>query len=204
MSMSFEVFPTKQGIPVCDDIIDYSAILFNEFLQQEKIACDIEITASELSVDNQVRTKASHLVSTQNNYTVFEVNKEGGAYVFYHNKTKLDKDFWNDELKENRNAQRLKEKIEANLKLGYSWSVKRTMGQPAVVSLYYGYLAIAIAVLTDGIIYSDDGAWDYAYLPVEGNNMKDRYLNIAQISDITVKENIETWIEELKNSYSDT
>ena len=72
------------------------------------------------------------------------------------------------------------------------------MGQPAIVSLYYGYLAIAIAVLTDGIIYSDDGAWDYSRLPIEGKFFKNEYLNIKNISDPMVKENIENWLSVLK------
>lgn len=55
-------------------------------------------------------------------------------------------------------AEKLKDKIKANIELGYSWSVKRTMRQPYIISIYYGFLAITIAMLTDGIIYSSDGA----------------------------------------------
>jgi hypothetical protein len=39
-------------------------------------------------------------------------------------------------------------------------------------------------VLTDGIIYSDDGAWDYSLLPIEGVTFKDIYLNTDKIHDI--------------------
>lgn len=198
MSMSFEVFPTKQMFPECDEIIKYSLKLFNEFLKKEKISLDIAVKVRELSVDNQVKTEPISLVSDQNCYTVFDVAQEGEIYVFYHRTEELDKVFWNEELQTNRNAQKLKQNIEANLKLGYSWSIKRTMGQPAIVSLYYGYLAIAIADLTDGIIYSDDGAWDYTLLPIEGKIMKDMYLDVEQIKDITVKENIKKWIQSMR------
>lgn len=93
----------------------------------------------------------------------------------------------------------MKEKIDINLNIGYSWTVKRTMGQPAIVNLYYGYLAITIAVLTDGIVYSDDGAWDYSCLPIEGKVFEEEYLNLNKISDVKFKENIGKWLHELKN-----
>lgn len=197
MSMNFEVFPTKKNIPKCNEIIKYSMQLFREFMHREKLIYDIEITTREVSVDKKVLKGTNDLVSKENHYTVFNINEEGEVYVFYHKLTELDNDFWNEELKENKNAQIMKGKIYRNLELGYSWSVKRTMGQPAVVSLYYGYLAIAIAVLTDGIIYSDDGAWDYLCLPIEGSTFADEYLNLDMISDYTVKENIKSWLYEL-------
>lgn len=203
MSMSFEIFPTKKKIPKCDEIITYSVHLFSEFMQREKIAQGIEITIKEVSADNEVRTSPVSLVSKENNYTVFNLNEKGEVYIFYHELTEMDKEFWIDELQGNKNAQFMKEKIDTNLKIGYSWSVKKTMGQPAIISLFYGYLAIAIAVLTDGIIYSDDGAWDYSCLPIEGSILENEYLNLNKLSDVTIKENIEKWIDELRNSVAE-
>ena len=132
-------------------------------------------------------------------YTVFNLNGEGEVYVFYHKLTEIDKDFWNEEIRGNKHAQSMKEKVDTNLEIGYSWSVKRTMGQPAIVSLYYGYLAIGIAILTDGLIYSDDGAWEYSRLPILGEDLKTEYLSIKNISDTIVKDNVEKWLDELKN-----
>ncbi len=72
------------------------------------------------------------------------------------------------------------------------------MGQPAIVSLYYGYLAIALAALTDGIIYSDDGAWDWSRLPMGGKAFETEYLDIENIQNATIKENVEGWLGALK------
>lgn len=199
MSMSFEIFPTKKRKPNCDEIIKYSVELFIEFLEKEKISQGIDITTKEVTADNVIYTNPISLVWKENSHTVFNLNEEGEVYVFYHELTDLDKDFWKEEIQENENAQSIKEKIDANSEIGYFWSVKRNMGQPAIVSLYYGYLAIAIAILTDGIIYSDDGAWDYSRLPIEGNVFKTEYLNIESISDAMVKDNVEKWLSELKN-----
>lgn len=199
MSMSFEIFPTKKRKPNCDEIIKCSVELFIEFLEKEKISQGINITTKEVTADNVIYTNPIFLVWKENSHTVFNLNEEGEVYVFYHELTDLDKDFWKEEIQENENAQSIKEKIDANSEIGYFWSVKRNMGQPAIVSLYYGYLAIAIAILTDGIIYSDDGAWDYSRLPIEGNVFKTEYLNIENISDAMVKDNVEKWLSELKN-----
>lgn len=199
MSMSFEIFPTTKRKPNCDEIIKYSVELCVEFLKKEKISQGIDITTKEVTDDNVIHTNPISLVWKENSHTVFNLNKKGEVYVFYHELTDMDKNFWKEEIQENENAQSIKEKIDANSEIGYFWSVKRNMGQPAIVSLYYGYLAIAIALLTDGIIYSDDGAWDYSRLPIEGNVFKTEYLNIENISDAMVKDNVEKWLGELKN-----
>lgn len=199
MSMSFEIFPTTKRKPNCDEIIKYSVELCVEFLKKEKISQRIDITTKEVTDDNIIHTNPISLVWKENSHTVFNLNKKGEVYVFYHELTDMDKNFWKEEIQENENAQSIKEKIDANSEIGYFWSVKRNMGQPAIVSLYYGYLAIAIALLTDGIIYSDDGAWDYSRLPIEGNVFKTEYLNIENISDAMVKDNVEKWLGELKN-----
>ena len=199
MSMSFEIFPTTKKKPKCDEIIKYSVQLFTEFLKKKKISQGIDITTREVTADNEVYINPISLVLKENYHTVFNLNGEGEVYVFYHELSDLDKVFWNEEIQENKNAQSMKEKIDANLEIGYSWSVKRTMGQPAIVNLYYGYLAIAIAILTDGIIYSDDGAWDYSRLPIEGKDFKTEYLNIEYISDVMVKDNVKKWLGKLKD-----
>lgn len=165
MSMSFEIFPASKKKVDCTEILEYSAALFREFLNREKITQRIDIVISEETLDKD-----------------------------------LDKDFWREEIQVNENARAMKEKIDASLEVGYYWSVKRTMGQPAIVSLYNGYLAIAIAALTDGIIYSDDGAWDYSRMPIEGTAFQTEYLDIGKLCDSNVKGNVERWLRELKNS----
>lgn len=170
-------------------------------MENEGIMHSIQITAMQVMDSNEVYNNPVYLTSEENNHTVFNLNKEGKVDVFYNELTDLDKEFWDEEIQENKHAQSLQEKIDANLNIGYSWSVKRTMGQPSIVSLYYGYLAIAIAILTDGIIYSDDGAWDYSSLPMEGNAFKEEYLHMDKISDVTVKENVKKWLAELKKLF---
>lgn len=198
MSTSFDVFPTQKKIPKCDKIIEYSVRLFSEFLKREEIEYDIKISTREITADDEVYLNPAFLVSKDDNCTAFNLNQEGEVYVFFHKLTEFDKAFLTEDLQGNMNAQSLKNKIDANLEVGYCWNVKRTLGQPAIVSLFYGYLAIAIAVMTDGIIYSDDGAWDYSSFPIEGSAFKEEYINIDKINDAEIRENIKMWLDELK------
>ncbi len=198
MSTSFEIYPTNKKTPNCNEIIRYSVQLFSEYLKENKISRDINIIAKEVT-DDEVYINPDFLVLEKSNFTAFNLNEEGEVYVYYHELTELDKEFWDEEIKVNKNAQLMKEKIDANREIGYFWSVKRTMGQPPIVGLYYGYLAIAIAVLTDGIIYSWDGAWDYSILPIEGKVFKTEYLNIENINDVMEKDTVKQWLDMLKN-----
>lgn len=108
MSMSFEIFPTKKRKPNCDEIIKYSVELFSEFLKKEKISQRIDITTTEVIADNEVYTNPISLVLKEDDQTVFSLNEEGEVYVFYHELTDLDKDFWKEEIQLNKNAQFMK------------------------------------------------------------------------------------------------
>ncbi len=199
MSTNFYVYPTKRDLPKCEDIIEYSVRLFKKFLYKENINYKIHVDVREVSLnESQINYKPISLVSTENRYLAFRLNDEGEAYVFYHQLTELDEKVWGEEMEDNKKAQLLQKMIYENRDVGYHWSVKRTMGQPVVVNLYYGYLAIAIAVLTEGIIYSDDGAWDYASFPVLGSDFEDEYLNVNAIENVNVKENIMNWLNMLR------
>lgn len=199
MSISFEIFPTTKKIPKCEEVNEYSINLFNGFIQNENIVYDIKCKVTEVSFDSKKCKKPVFLTSNEEKYTIFNINEEGEIYVFYDKIEKIDEEFWNEEIKINENARFMEKKIWDSLKTGYSWRVKRTMGQPAVVNLYYGYLAIAIAVLTEGILYSDDGAWDYECFPIESKSFEKEYLNLDKLNNITLKHSIESCLFSLKN-----
>ena len=199
MSTNFFVYPTKRDLLKCEDIIEYSVRLFKKYLYKENINYKIHVGVREVSLNkSEINFKPVSLISTENLYLAFRLNDEGEVYVFYHQLTELDEEVWDEEMEDNKKAQLLQKMIYENRDIGYHWSIKRTMGQPAAVSLYYGYLAIAIAVLTDGFIYSDDGAWDYASFPVLGGDFKEEYLNVNAIENVNVKENITNWLNGLR------
>lgn len=74
------------------------------------------------------------------------------------------------------------------------------MGQPAVVNLFYGFFAMALAKLTDGMVYSDDGAWEYKKFPILFDKFQKLYLNYEKLQDKNLKEWLLKSEEELKRN----
>jgi hypothetical protein len=57
------------------------------------------------------------------------------------------------------------EAIRAYLEVGHHWWFRRSAGQSALVNVTYGFLAAALAELSDGLLHSDDNAWEYETSP---------------------------------------
>lgn len=55
------------------------------------------------------------------------------------------------------------------------WSFRRSIGQPGIIVLSYGLISASVAELTNGILWSDDGAWDYERFPAESKDFFDWY-----------------------------
>ncbi len=164
MSTSFEVFPTNQYVPDCDEVVRDAVSMFSQFLKKHNMPFELEINIYEI-VNGEVNENPKKLILAEDRYNTFSLNQEGNVFVYWHKHDDITRDFWVEEQSNNERARNIKSQIEANLKVGYSWSVVRTAGQPPLVGLFYGYLALAIAKLTDGIIFSDDGAWEYSQMP---------------------------------------
>ena len=54
---------------------------------------------------------------------------------------------------------------------GSHWSFRRSVGQPGVVNLAYGLLAGCLARLVDGLVHSDDGAWEWERMPMRPDEL---------------------------------
>lgn len=202
MSTSFEVFPTNTCIPNIEDVISTSVELLNRFFKKNQIEKDfqIELEIYNLSNGNKLDKKHEKLITSEDEQLAIIIRNEGYTNIFYHDLINIDCEFWESEMQYNKNALALKSEIEMNKKIGYYWSVKRNVGQPPVVNLLYGYVAIAIAKVTDGFIYSDDGAWDYNCFPSTVNIFEKDYLSIEVLSDNDMKNFILYNINELKNN----
>lgn len=198
MSTNFEVLPTRKKKIECSELINSSMDLFNRFLEKENINTKLEITVKEV-VNDKIDFTPRYLISEESKYTLLEVDKQGELYIFFNRTSEMDKDFWKKEIECNIKAKNLQKKIECNLETGFSWIIKRTMSQPPIVSLYQGCLAIAIAKMTDGVIYSDDGGWDYSLLPMDHMEFEKSYFDMGNQSK---KEEICGWLSVIKGDAS--
>lgn len=198
MSMSFEVFPTHDYIPNNDEITLLSQKYLIDYLKNQNIDIDIRIVNRTYCLEEDGALNSKNLVNNEKSYQSFIINEIGQVTIFYNKLDNLSKDFWKDELVYNSRAKQLENLIDRSIELGYSWSIKRTMGQPSIIGLYYGFLAISIAKLTGGIIYSDDGAWDYEYLPITAKDFENQYLDLSKLKNRTIIDFVTNCIEDLK------
>jgi len=94
-----------------------------------------------------------------------------------------DNPWWRLEIFETSNSKvsSIRQKLEQAKKLNRLWNFRRSAGQPAIIALSYGLISGSIAKLTNGILWSDDGAWDNKFFPVESDEFLKYYFrpNIA-------------------------
>ena len=75
----------------------------------------------------------------------------------------------------------LMEKVEQAKELNLYWTFRRSVGQLALMNIVFGLISGAVAELTDGIVWSIDGAWDYR--PAEHAAFFDFYFNPEKAID---------------------
>lgn len=207
MSTSYDIFPTSNYMPGSEEIIALSQRYFEKYLRGQDIVLPIKVrTEKFITSDSKALpvcrkegekepclakkgmiAEEKLLIHDEDGYEAFSVNHEGQAFVFFYRDDELNRESWNEEISSNPRAMVLKNAISRNQELGYYWNVKRTMGQPAVVNIYYGFLAIAITELTEGIIYSDDGAWEYQCFPTTSKEFLEKYMDLSGLQDSNMK-----------------
>ena len=164
MSTTFTIIPTK---------VD-SNLTFKNVLELAKHTLEHQLTnlsinlKIELSVNIHGKGEAyvndinldSRLIWTEDEYAWFTVDRSYGgtdAYCREIEKTLAHDDAYVEEtLGEVLVTPQLKKQI---LDCKYEWWFRRSAGQSPLINLTYGHLAAAVAKLTEGYIYSDDGAW---------------------------------------------
>lgn len=197
MSTCFNIFPTTAHIPKCKIIIETAVSMFNDFLRSNEIDLDVEYNIREMKQDGSI-IESDLIVHEEGNYTSVEINGIGTVLLFYGNLTNVDFEMWEEEIAINKKAELMWKKILLNKTIGHYWQVKRTMGQPALIGLIYGFIAISIAKHTNGYIYSDDGAWSYDLFPSTYMELLSQYSDVDSITDNEVRSTVRKWIDELK------
>lgn len=195
LSKSFEVFPTIGIIPKTEEIITTSVGLFEKFLREVGCKKKIIVTIQEDDGDIRRHCVSDKIITRETGWQIYKINEEGEIYIFYCSNTDLEREFWKNEIMTNINAKSLQGEVEKNMDIGYSWCIKKTMNQPPLICLYYGFLAIAIARLTKGIIHSTDGAWDYSRLPVRDIDFEKEYLNQSLLMDEILRNDVSNWVK---------
>ncbi len=198
MSASFEILPTEKSRIDCKTLIDESIEKFQRFLRHNGIKKDISVTAYEFWPDSEEIHNPEYITIDEERHTTLRVNDIGEIYIFYHKVSDLSDECWNEDVLSNENAKQHEKEIRRFLSSGYFWEVKKTMSQPPLVCLYYGFVSMVIANHSKGLVYSDDGAWDYSSMPMGFSEFELSYPDMNKVSSNELSENIRRWINALK------
>jgi hypothetical protein len=174
MSTSFEVYPTTDWLPSFSLILDKAETLIKTKFKDMGIICPINL---DLSLQNKRGLTLLELtqpfdIPEDDPFCVTTSGIESGFYIYQCKNEKIYTDFWWDEL-EREQIKKYEQKIRISLKKSYHWSVVRYAGTDPFYNLAYGLFASALAELTDGLLFSDDNAWEYSRFPCISEEFND-------------------------------
>lgn len=177
MSTTIEVFPTDAAALTFEKVIQTAERNINGFLKT--MGMDPSVTL-KININDKDGRYSKEIQPTgpfewaQNEYAWIVVNNiPGGTDVWIYpiKDAAIDPDnpWWQlDILKSyNKKIENISAKLESAKNLGRRYSFRRSAGQSGMIALSYGLIAAAVAELTKGILYSDDGAWDFERFPAE-------------------------------------
>lgn len=157
ISTTFEVYPTTLVIPTLVELLKVANQKLRFFLKEYEIQ---DVPLINVRIEETIITPSElSTFNTQWNaeYAWFYVqpSEGGGTDAYYHKVDQLTLDIWDDYG----DAGDTYLEVKKSLSVGYYWSFRRSAGQPAIINLAYGFIASALAELTEGYLFSDDGAW---------------------------------------------
>ncbi len=181
MTTTFEAYTPTLDIPSYRDVLELSNRRLKEFLlgigieKEMRIIMEIRKCRTNQSKNFNFNDKARWAVDE---YSWFMVsNQQGGCDAYCCLVEQDNYDYWEYEFKSNNRATNMKSKIRDCLETGLYWYFRRSAGQPSIINLSYGLIASAFAELTNGIIFTDDNAWDYNMFPTEAGIFLAKYFN---------------------------
>lgn len=168
-------------------------------LEELQIYQTIQMTYPLRSLDERSITMPDpnqDFVWEKDSYLWFGISGlEGGIDGYCRKTTGLTRELW-DEFFELPHFARRKELALECLATGHSWAFRRSMGQLGITNLLHGILAGSIAKLTDGLILSDDSAWEWEKMPYTA----DEFIAEFFVPERTADPRHRGWAEEcLKN-----
>ncbi|MDH3348973.1 MAG: hypothetical protein OEM02_12850 [Desulfobulbaceae bacterium] len=190
MSTSFEIFPVANKIPTFDEVNKLLETRLVEFFQRYNIA-NIHNYSITLLNNDRVTNKfdpSMHLSMLPDYYCHFYSGPTEGIFLYYMKVDRLTYRIWQDEIEDKLAARRVSQTVYKALKNGYYWKVKRYDNQEPIIDLLFGYVTGVIAELVDGIIHTDDYAWEPDLFPVFSKDFFKFYFIPEVTKDLDCKE----------------
>ena len=207
MSTTFNIIPTK-----VDNSLTFQNVLT---LAKQTLENQLDRLSINLPVDflvNIHHDKEEYVNSinldtkfiwTENEYAWFTVDKSNGGTDAYCQKLSEHLSDWDtyieDTLDNIAMTPQLKQQI---IDCEYEWYFRRSAGQSPLMSIAYGHLTAAVAKLTDGYIYTYDGAWHDNIFPSKAEQLLEVYFYPDKAKDATDYEWVTRCIEGLKSDFA--
>lgn len=182
MSTTFSVFPGNDYIPIYYDILKQTQSELNKFVNRYVEQC------TELSIVLKLKCKSDDrdimfnmsdpFKWSDDHYLWIQVKGlEGGSDGYFWENDEIDEEYWHEEIIPAEGNKQLQKKYNQCISIGYHWHFRRSLGQPGLINVLYGTISGVLARITEGIIFSDDSAWDYERMPIAGIQFLESYLH---------------------------
>ncbi|SCX60413.1 hypothetical protein SAMN03159363_2173 [Variovorax sp. EL159] len=187
LSTTFEVYPQSRGVPSFNELIELATIRLSEQLRRRGINAEPKLQALVLRASSNEKVAIAldgPMTWEEDKYAWLCVSGvPGGTDVTYQPVREIDRRNWRHIFKSNTLAKAEESRIESCLDVGYFCTFRRSAGQPAIINFAYGIIAASLAELTDGIIYSDDSAWDDERFPAAAAGFYEWFFDPESTSD---------------------
>jgi len=174
---------TIEVIPVSTQGISFGAVLakaterINERLTalgiQQRVELKVDVHKRDESVVREVAAQ-DPFVWSDDEYAWFSIRGIAGgtdAHMYALERADLEPDepWWYIRYisEYNKDIPDLAARFEQAKQVNTRICFRRSAGQPGIIALSYGLIAASVAELTDGILWSDDGAWSIKNFPAE-------------------------------------
>ncbi len=183
MALTFQVFPGRSKAPSFANVMRLGSHKFHHYLHSIGVRTRYDVEVQLRTVDSPDPCSldlCSPFVWTPDQFVWFGLaGVPGGTDVWSGPLTRLPMD--RGELPEwLTDAITDPDVLSTARHWDRDWLFRRSAGQPALVVVLYGFLASALAQLTNGLIYSDDGAWDFERFPARSVAFDGWYLRPEQ------------------------
>lgn len=190
MSTTFNIIPTSTSNITFGQVLESSERHIQAFLQSVGIEASVQLRVY-LHENREKYVRDIPLSSKfewgAHEYVWFSIHGIAGGSDAYCGTLKDDiidaEDPWwrlEELVLNNTGIKNIQEKLEQTKPFNRLWSFRRSAGQPGIMALSYGLIAASVAELTQGIIWSDDSAWDHERFPAESKDFLEWYFRPEQ------------------------
>lgn len=181
MSYIFEVYPSTNQIPSFNKVMELSNQYLAEALKKFEIRQTFSINVSVCNHNDRtvVSTGGEQpAIWTEEEYAWFLLSdNSGGCDAYCYTVDEETYELWEENFRITEHMRPYEQQMKNCLETGIYWRFRRSAGQPASLNLAYGMIAAAFAHLTNGLIYTDDGAWDFKMFPTSAEVFLQHYFD---------------------------